>query len=84
MVRDFAAQPAFVWEGVQDPEGIKTLPVKQLSWIGKRVRGALGGINMLALDNYIHICFPKDAKTDAAYSLARAVGMWGGRHIGNR
>lgn len=66
------------------PRRFKTLLVKQLSCIEGRVRGALGGVNMLVLGNYIHICFPKDAKTDAAESLARAVGMWEGRHIGDR
>jgi len=46
------------------------------------VRGAIEGVGTLVLNNYMHLCFShagEDALTD---SLARAIGIWGGTHLG--
>ena len=48
------------------------------------VRGAIEGVGTLVLNNYMHLCFAGGKKTDAADSLARALGIWGGTHLGHR
>lgn len=48
------------------------------------VRGAIEGVGTLVLNNYMHLCFTDGSKTEAADSLARAIGIWGGSHVGER
>jgi DNA-binding FrmR family transcriptional regulator len=45
------------------------------------VRGAIEGVGTLVLNNYMHLCFSGAAKSDAADSLARALGIWGGARL---
>ncbi|RLC94761.1 MAG: hypothetical protein DRI39_01820 [Chloroflexi bacterium] len=48
------------------------------------VRGAIEGVGTLVLNNYMHLCFSGGAKSEAADSLARALAIWGGTHLGSR
>ena len=48
------------------------------------VRGAVEGVGTLVLNNYMHLCFSDGSKKDAADSMARAIGIWGGTRVGDR
>ena len=48
------------------------------------VRAAIEGVGTLVLNNYMHLCFAKEAQSQAADSLARAIGIWGGARVGDR
>ena len=50
------------------------------------VRSAIEGVGALVLNNYTKLCFTEDAQTTPANinSLARAIAIWGGVHIGEQ
>ena len=50
------------------------------------LRSAIESAGALVLNNYMKLCFRKDAKNEAASidSLARAIAIWGGVRVGDR
>ncbi|HEY90256.1 MAG TPA: metal-sensitive transcriptional regulator [Dehalococcoidia bacterium] len=49
------------------------------------VRSALDSVGQLVLNNYMHICFLKEANIeDTAESLARVVAIWSRVHVGDK
>jgi DNA-binding FrmR family transcriptional regulator len=48
------------------------------------IRGAVEGVGTLVLNNYMQLCFTTGAQSEAADSLARAISIWGGAHVGDR
>ena len=49
------------------------------------VRSAIEGVGGLILKNYMKICFKGETETECVdvESLARAIAIWGGIHIGD-
>ena len=48
-------------------------------------RSAIEGVGALMLNNYMKLCFRRGGEDESASvdSLARAVAVWGGVHVGN-